>query len=409
MNVERNCRACGMNSLQLAWDLAPSPYGDRFMASKAAATALRPSGLSLMICSRCSLVQLDQDVDAVEVYSDYLYHSSVTIGLATYYSRLARFLVSELAMGKGALVVDVGSNDGTGLLPYRHEGMRVVGIEPSKSPAQVASARGIPTVNSFLSEESTEFVRSEYGSASLVCANYVAANVPDPVTFLRSMKSLLRADGAISVVTGYHPDQFALNMFEYVNHDHLTYLTVNSMTKLAELVGLTLISATRLEHKGGSIHFLLRPHDSAATADESIRQLQQREVWMGIDSLDYYSATAERIEQIGESVRGLLQQLGSSSLAGVGASISTTHLLHQFSIGHSFSRLFDDDPNKIGRYSPGFGIEVSRLDDLGKGDWDAAVLLAWQHSTKLISRIRETSFKGSVLVPLPRPTLVAIG
>jgi SAM-dependent methyltransferase len=398
-----------MNSLQLAWDLAPSPYGDRFMASKAAAIALRPSGISLVICSRCSLVQLVQDVDAVEVYSEYLYHSSVTVGLASYYTRLARYLVSELAMEKDALVVDIGSNDGTGLLPYRHEGMRVAGIEPSKSPAQAASARGIPTINSFLNEESTEIVRAEHGLASLVCANYVAANVPDPVTFLLSMKSLLNANGAISILTGYHPDQFALNMFEYVNHDHLTYLTVKSAAKLAELAGLHLISATRVEHKGGSLHLLLRPQGSTATADESIMQLQQREAWMGIESLGYYAETAERIALIGVAVRSLLQQLENSSLAGVGASISTTHLLHQFSIGHSFSRLFDDDPNKIGRYSPGFGIEVSRLDDLGKGDWDTAVLLAWQHSSKLVSRIQETQFKGNVLIPLPRPTLVEIG
>ena len=32
-----------------------------------------------------------------------------------------------------------------------------------------------------------------------------------------------------SVVTGYHPDQFAVNMFEYINHDHLSILLLNHL------------------------------------------------------------------------------------------------------------------------------------------------------------------------------------
>jgi SAM-dependent methyltransferase len=378
------------------------------MRSREAATGLRPIGLTLATCNRCSLLQLVQDVDAIEVYSDYLYHSSVTVGLASYYARLSHSLIAELAIGKGSLIVDVGSNDGSGLVPFRDAGMRVAGIEPSNGPAHAAIARGLPTVNSFLNDESVGAVRATHGSASLVSANYVAANVPDPVGFLRLMRSLLAPGGAISIVTGYHPDQFAVNMFEYVNHDHLTYMAVNSAARLADLAGLRLVSARRVEHKGGSVHLLLRPQEANAAADESVAQLQQREAWMGIDSHAYFAETSGRVEAAGAAVRSLLQQWGGTRIAGVGASISTTHLLHQFSIGHLIARLFDDDPNKLGRYSPGFGIEVSQLDDLGRGDWDVAVLLAWQHSTKLLTRIRETGFRGKVLVPLPHPELVDV-
>jgi hypothetical protein len=237
----------------------------------------------------------------------------------------------------------------------------------------------------------------------------VAANVPDPVMFLRLMRSLLAPNGLISIVTGYHPDQFAVNMFEYINHDHLTYLSVTSSAKIAEMAGLRLISARRVEHKGGSIHLLFSPQDSDVPPDESVSQLQQREAWLGIDSFTFFKEIEDRVKLLGEATRNLIQQIGNLGFAGIGASISTTHLLHEFSIGHLVTRLFDDDPNKIGRYSPGFGIEVSPLDDLGHDEYDTAVLLAWQHKTKLLSRIRETAFQGHVLIPLPRPTIVEIG
>jgi len=405
----RACRACGSSSLQLTWDLHPSPYGDRFVTTRASAKAIHPLGLSLLICGECSLVQLAQDVDAEEVYVDYLYHSSVTVGLASFYVRLARALIAELAIDAHSLVVDVGSNDGTGLQPFQNAGMRVAGIEPSSGPSQAAIARGIPTVNSFLDAESADAIRAEHGLSSLVCANYVLANVPEPVEFLRLMRSMLEPGGAISIVTGYHPDQFAVNMFEYVNHDHLTYLSVTSAIRIAELAGLQLVSVRRVEHKGGSIHLLLRPEEAGASADESTSQLRQREAWLDINSPAFFRETANRVEAVGTTVRDMLRQAGASSLAGVGASISTTHLLHQFSIGALIGRLFDDDPNKVGRFSPGFGIEVSQLDELGRGDWDTAVLLAWQHSVKLRQRIHETGFRGRLLVPLPRPEIVDLG
>jgi len=273
----------------------------------------------------------------------------------------------------------------------------------------VSMDAGIPTINSFLDENSVNQALAEHGVAKLVCANYVSANVPNPVAFFRSMRAMLAPDGVISVVTGYHPDQFAVNMFDYINHDHLSYFSVTSVVRLAEASGLLLTGAERVEHKGGSIHLLFRAAESRVTPEESIAKLIQRERWLGISVLGTYATLAARIDVASQEVHQLIGAMPSSAVAGVGASISTTHLLHQFEIGSRFSRLFDDDANKIGRFSPGFGIEVSPLKDLGQGDWHAVLLLAWQHSDVLLSRMRGVGFSGSVIVPLPNPQVVHLG
>jgi SAM-dependent methyltransferase len=307
------------------------------------------------------------------------------------------------------LVIDVGSNDGTGLKPYRDAGMRVLGIEPSRRPALVSMDAGIPTINSFLDETSVNEALEQHGVAKLVCANYVAANVPNPVAFFRNMRALLAPDGVISVVTGYHPDQFAVNMFDYINHDHLSYFSVTSAVRLAEASGLMLTGAERVEHKGGSIHLLFRAAESKVKPDESITKLIQREKWLGIGALATYAALVARVDMASHEVHQLLGAMPAWAVAGVGASISTTHLLHQFGIGLSVARLFDDDANKIGRFSPGFGIEVSPLKDLVGGERQQTLLLAWQHSTVLLNRIKSVGFTGSVIVPLPNPHVVHLG
>ncbi len=403
------CRICGSSSLELAWDLAQAPYGDLFCESKEAARELPSLGMTLMLCKDCELLQITQEVDVEEIYLEFLYQSSVTAGLADYYQRLAKSLILDLGLRSSDLVVDVGSNDGTGLKPYREAGMRVLGIEPSRLPASVSMDAGIPTINSFLDENSVNRTLAECGVAKLVCANYVAANIPDPVAFFGNMRAMLAPDGVISVVTGYHPDQFAVNMFDYIYHDHLSYFSVASAVRMAEASGLRLTGAERVEHKGGSIHLLFRSTESKVRPDESIAKLIQREKWLGAGLVGTYSALAVRIDVALQEVHQLLGVAPVSAVAGVGASISTTHLLHQFRIGGNVTRLFDDNANKIGRFSPGFGIEVSPLKDLGRGEWPLALLLAWQHSEVLLNRMQNVGFTGSVIVPLPNPHIVHLG
>ncbi len=404
-----SCRICGSFAVEIAWDLAQAPYGDLYCESRESAQKLPSLGLTLVLCQDCELLQIAQEVDVEVIYLDYLYQSSVTVGLGEYYRRLTNSLILELELRTSDLVVDVGSNDGTGLRPYRDAGMRVLGIEPSRGPALVSTDAGIPTINSFLDPSSVNEALTQHGAAKLVCANYVAANVPDPVAFFQSMRAILAPGGVISVVTGYHPDQFAVNMFDYINHDHVSYFSVTSAVKLAEASGLQLTGAERVEHKGGSIHLLFRAAESEVIPDESIVKLLQREGWLGSGTLTTYADLSARIEAASREVHQLLDTLPDSGVAGVGASISTTHLLHQFGIGSRVTRLFDDDANKIGRFSPGFGIEVSPLKDLGRGQSQSAILLAWQHSRVLLDRMRNVGFTGNVIVPLPHAHVVHLG
>ena len=48
-----------------------------------------------------------------------------------FYARIAGDLCRKLELAEGELVVDFGSNDGSGLVPFKNLGMEVVGIEIS--------------------------------------------------------------------------------------------------------------------------------------------------------------------------------------------------------------------------------------------------------------------------------------
>ncbi len=401
MSTSRVCRLCNSDETEIAWSLCPAPYGDLFQKDQLSAIGLKSHSLTLLLCRNCHLLQLAEEVDAKQIYSDYVYQSSVTAGLKSYYQRLAQEMVNLAELNLSSLVVDVGSNDGTGLRPFQECGMRVLGVEPSHDPAKVAVGAGIPTLNEFLNDESVKKVISELGFAQLVCANYVAANVPSPVNFFRNIRSMLTSDGWVSMVTGYHPDQFAIGMFEYINHDHLSYFTVNSALNLAKESGLILVSAQRVEHKGGSIHLVFRTRESNAHPDESVQQLLQRETWLRVTELDAYTSFADEVKLKGNEIRHELAKLNSQNLAGIGASISTTHLMYQFGLNDFVSALFDDDINKIGRYSPGLGLPVLGINELSAENFETVVILAWQHTGVLLKRLREINAKLRAFIPMP--------
>ena len=406
LSVCRICKTCNVESV---WRLEPTPYGDLYKESRVAAQGLSLHPLDLGMCRKCDFLQLLGSVDAGEIYSDYLYHSSITRTLIGYYSDLAMRLISIFKLGATDLVVDVGSNDGLGLKPFLHAGVRVVGIEPSKSPARAAALRGIPTINDFLNEKSREQVLANFGEAALVCANFVAANVGDPVEFFRSLRAMLKPDGAVSIVTGYHPDQFAIGMFEYINHDHVSYFTVHSVSQLGAAVGLRLVSAQRVEHKGGSIHFVFRPVEAPVESDWSVSQLLQREEWAEANTPQIVSRLSSHVSEARAATRKFLEGIDVPRVAGIGASISVTHTMFQLGIGNHVDRLFDDDPKKVGRFSPGLGIEVEPMHALRTGRWQTAILLAWQHERILLKRLISEGFRGKVYVPLPRPRCITVG
>ncbi len=398
-----NCRLCKSKSLKVLWDLNPSPYGDLFCDEQNKAKTLAQIKLTLQMCDSCKFVQLGEEVNIDEIYRDYLYNSSITPGLPSFYNRLSSRLICSLNLNSSDLVIDIGSNDGTALVPFKEKGFKVVGVEPAIKPAEKANSNGITTINSYLSEDTVSEVLSKFGQAHLVMANYVSSNVPDPVEFFKLIKSLIHVDGVISIVTGYHPDQFSINMFEYINHDHLSYFSVSSALVLADLAGLKLISAEKIEHKGGSIHFIFKSSETLSESQESINQLAQREYWMRIDKLSFYDDFKNRVEVEKLKCRKLLPESG---LVGIGASISTTHLLHQFEIGNRFDLLLDDDLNKINKFSPGFGIKVQALNSYHDDSRNFVTILAWQHSKILLRKYRELNQTAKILIPLPFNTII---
>jgi len=399
------CRSCENPDLEIVWELENSPYGDLYRSTAKEALEVGFETLTLGFCAACKMLQLLEITDLPSTYDDYLYRSSVTNALSSYYVQTARRLISEYGLSSGDLIVDIGSNDGTFLSGFLNYDFNVLGIEPTRENANTAELRGINTLNEYFEAQTVDRILRKAGHPKLISINYTLANIPNLVVFFNNIVRLMDENTILSVITGYHPDQYAVNMFEYINHDHLTYLTVESLGNLCKILNLKVIDLNRSEHKGGSIQFIIAKENSDFKVQSSVGQLLQREIWLNTNTVQLTKNLELRIRDVNEGLNEKLKSLQSTDLYGIGASISTTYLCNQFGLSDKVENLFDDDVNKIGRFAPGSGKLVQALTSIPMKVDSVALVLAWQHSERLIQRLREVGYPGRILTPLPNPKL----
>jgi SAM-dependent methyltransferase len=389
--------------LESIYEFTPFPYGDLFQESKKLSQEIDKQPLVLSRCKKCLLLQLKNVTNLAKQYEEYLYFTKTTKFLSDFYKEVSDRLIGKLQLKLNDLVIDIGSNDGTFLNFFKNANIKVLGVDPSRPACLEAKRKNIEIINGFFNESIAATIKSTEGCPKLITCNYTIANLDNLASFFKALKILCDEDTHVNVITGYHLDQFSIHMFDYAGHDHLTYLTLHDFCQLAQRFGLKVIAARRHEHKGGSLEVEMVSESSRFQADYSVHQLLQRENWQRSSNNSQILNMVNLIKNNKDTINSIIGALVNSGnrIIGVGASISTTHLIYEFDIYKHLDFLVDDDTRKIGKYSPGVGLEVYPLEVIKENSNSVAIILAWQHTKLLLKRLEQINFKGLVIVPMP--------
>ncbi|MCP3872663.1 MAG: class I SAM-dependent methyltransferase [Desulfobacteraceae bacterium] len=403
---DKKCRLCGKEIISTLFKLNDTPLEDQFV-SKEKKDRVQPTyPLELAMCDDCGYVHLTHIISPEVSYTEYVYESGVTVGLRNHYDSYAREIVIGFSVSQGSLAVDLGSNDGSMLASFNRAGMKVVGVEPAKSIADLANASGLKTINNYFTEKVASQIINDHGAASIITANYMYANIDNVIGFTRDVSKLLAPDGVFVVQTGYHPDQMKIKMFDYIYHEHFSYFTVKVIKELFSICGLELIEAKKISPKGGSIRVVGQLTTGKRKIDSSVEEIIREEDRDGMQKRVTYLNFAKEIEISKKQIIDFLTEIKESgkTIAGFGASHSTTTLTYHFELESYLDYIVDDNKLKHGTYSPGHHIPVYSTDRLYESSPpDYVLLLAWQHGTSIMERHRKyLSNNGHWIVPLPQ-------
>src|SRR5207245_1602017 len=86
--------------------------------------------MALHLCADCGHLQILHVGNPEIQYRNYVYTTSLSLGLREHFAGYANDVVSRFGIAPGSLVVELGSNDGSLLGFFKERGMRVLGVDP---------------------------------------------------------------------------------------------------------------------------------------------------------------------------------------------------------------------------------------------------------------------------------------
>jgi len=392
---KNSCRLCASKNLSDVLVLNQSPLCDAYSKMPKQQEFY---DLTLCLCNNCNFVQINTVIDPEEIYRDYIYVTTSSLGLQTHFENYALEVCDYLNLNESNLAVDIGSNDGTLLGYFKKNGLKVLGIEPSTRAAKYANDNKIETIEDFFDDNVATKIVNKYGKASLITINNLFANVDSLKEFIESLDILLDDDGVVVIESSYLLDMINNMIFDFIYHEHLSYFSILPLVNFFNQFNIRLIHVHRIATKGGSLRYFWARNESKWVVNKSVSQLTSKELLAKINPRKFVEYN-NQINIIKVDLKNFLDKYKGCKIVGYGASATSTTLISHFELQDYFSYLVDDNIDKIGTYTPGYNIPVYSSQKLIQDIPDVIVILAWRFKEPILKNL--TSFNGVIVTPLP--------
>ncbi len=396
------CRVCGNNDLVKYLDLGMLPLANNLADSAREAIDMERFPMQVMYCHDCSLSQLSVVIDPSALFTHYTYRSSINKGYVRHCREMARSVGAMMRLEASDLVVDVAGNDGALLVEFRDElGVEVVNVDPAENIAEISDERGITTITKFWSKDVAQEILERHGRPKLITATNVFAHVDDVRGFLAAARHCLHTEGTLLLEFPYAMDFINNREFDTIYFEHLSYVLIRPVVRLAAMEGLQLFDVQKHDIHGGTVRVFLG-FEGVRDAQKSVQSFLEKERHSGFHDIAIYREWSTEVDALIEDLATQLGKLkrGGAKIAAFAASAKGNTLLNACRLdGAIVDYIVDDTPEKIGKYSPGTGIPIVDRSILADDPPDYLVILAWNFAREIIEST--SGFGGNYIIPIP--------
>ena len=407
-----NCRGCGTALALPLIDLGTSPPSNAYVRADQLDQAEQWVPLKVAVCRQCWLVQTEDYTRADALFdAEYAYFSSFSSTWLAHAERYVAEMVERFDLSADSRVVEIAANDGYLLQYVAKRGIPCLGVEPTRSTAEAARAKGLEIRELFFGRETATQLNGEGWAADLMAANNVLAHVPDINDFLAGFATLLKPTG---VATFEFPQLLTLmagQQFDTLYHEHFSYLSLTSVQSLCERNGLEVFDVSQLSTHGGSLRvFVQRADGVRRPVDASVQQQLQAELDAGVKTSTYYATLAPAAEAIKHGLlRFLLQaKADGKRVVGYGAAAKGNTLLNYAGVKPDLlAWVADANPHKQGKYLPGSRIPIVSPERIAIEKPDYVLVLPWNLLSEVSQQLEAVrGWGGRFVVAVPELTLL---
>jgi SAM-dependent methyltransferase len=404
-----NCRHCDHPLEHVFLDLGYAPPSNAYIAAGSVRMPETYFPLKLFVCDQCWLVQTEDYSAADELFdADYAYFSSVSSSWLEHAAQYVTHVTERFALSRNSHVIEVASNDGYLLKNFVTAGIPCLGIEPTASTAAAAEAIGVPVLREFFGLQLAERLVAENKQADLILGNNVYAHVPDINDFTAGLKAVLKPEGVVTLEFPHLLNLIEENQFDTVYHEHFSYLSLQTVSRIFAQAGLRVWDVERLNTHGGSLRVFGCLQNASHKLTETVAHILEQERQSGLQLLATYRAFQPKADRVKNDLLVFLveQKRAGKKVAAYGAAAKGNTLLNYAGVKPDLlSYVCDAAPSKQNRYLPGSHIPICSPDVLRDRRPDIVLILPWniaEEVTKQLAYVREWGGKFVTAIPQMR-------
>ena len=402
------CRVSGSRHLVPVLNLGNQALTGVFPRSADSQVTTGP--LELVWCPESGLLQLNHSYDPLEMYgTNYGYRSGLNQSMVRHLEAKVRQLQAMVKLRTGDVVLDIGSNDGTLLSAYRHDGLERIGIDPTGAKFTQFYPSDIRLVCDFFSQRNFEAAAPD--KARIVTSIAMFYDLADPVDFARQIAAILADDGIWHFEQSYMPSMLRTKSYDTICHEHLEYYSIAVVKEVLEAAGLKILDVQMNSVNGGSFAVTAARKTSRYRADSPmIRWLLEQEKRLGLDTPRPFREFEDHVFRHREDLRRLIRALvhDGKRILGYGASTKGNVLLQFCGLGpEEIPAIADVNPDKFGCVTPGTHIPIVSEEEARALEPDFFLVLPWHFKSGIVEREREFLENGGKMIfPFPEIEIV---
>lgn len=389
------CRGCESKQLEAFLNLGDMPLAGGFLASKADISKENVYPLPVHVCKDCGLVQILEVIDPEILFQDYSFSSSTIAPLVQHFKSYADWIKVNF---NPKTVLEFGCNDGVLIDPLNKLGIRAAGIDVSKNISELAQSKGLDVSAGYFNVESALQLRERLGEIDLVTGSNAFAHNDQPGKILEAAKTVLSKDGLLCLEVMYAGDLIEQYQWDTLYHEHLTFYSLTTISKLLSRYGFKVIRAERIPMHGGSLR-LAASVSSNATQHPSVAELFNYEEKNALAKPETWQAWGSHIARKIEVVDKTLSRLSKNAcIWGYGAAGKSTLWVNACKMNY-LDKMVDASPLRAGKLMPGTHTPIVFPEELKANPPDYIFITAWNYAEHIKSK--ESWFNGIWITPLP--------
>ncbi len=388
-----NCRVCGFSDLISILNLGEHPLANSLRKDNSEKEIKIP--LELCMCKNCKVAQLGHTVDPKVMFSNYLWVTGTSETTQTHAKKFCND-AKKILTKTPKTVLEIASNDGTFLKPFKDLGSKVFGIDPAENIAEIANKNNITTFVDFFSTDSFEKYNSIIGDVDFIFARNVLAHVPRPMDFLDGIQKFMGIN-TVGVVE-FHYNKKIIDELHYdsIYHEHYFYYSIDNIKNMLSEKNLFIFDAMESPINKGNMTIYFSKQNKNYSAN--LKRLINEENKKNIENS--WSHFAELSIAHKNKVKEIVSKY--NQVIGFGSSARSSTLLNFAKINNNNIRLIADNNNlKHNRFTAGSNIKIVPPSEINWSNEKVVLVLAWNFFEEIKKYLIENNFNGVLIKPFP--------